>query len=91
MSADPIQIELREHDRRITGLHGTVGRLSIDVGAHKADIAVIKSENHGTREDLAELKRDLLWLKRGVWSGVGVGLMLVLTLAGLIITLSQGG
>jgi hypothetical protein len=59
MEGSAVQFELREHDRRISGLHRTVGGLSTDVGQHKTDIAVLK-------RDLNEVSNDVKAIKEAV-------------------------
>lgn len=50
------QIELREHDRRINGLHGRIGDTQVTVADHSTEIAVIKRDQVEIRKDIAELK-----------------------------------
>jgi transcription antitermination factor NusA-like protein len=57
MESSPVQIELREHDRRISGLHRTVGGLSVDVAQHKTDIEVLKRDVHEVADDIADIKK----------------------------------
>lgn len=95
MAADAVQIELREHDRRISGLHRTVGGLSTEVGDHKTEIAVIHTELRGAREDIAEMKKDfsgqLTWVRRGLWAAAATFTMFVVALATLIVQLVGHG
>lgn len=52
-------VELREHDRRISGLHRTVGAIGTTVGDHTTKITVVTTELRETREDIAEIKRQI--------------------------------
>lgn len=91
MSADPVAIELREHDRRISGLHRTLGGLGTDVGDLKTNAAVSKKELDGLREDISDMRADMKWIKRGIWSAVAVGLMFVVAVSSLVIQIASGG
>lgn len=84
-------VELREHDRRLSGLHRTVGALSTDVGQHKTDIASIRLEVQGAREDIKEIKDELTWLRRGIWTAASALIGFMLTLGGLIIAITNHG
>lgn len=52
-----IQIELREHDRRLSGLHRTVGGLSVEVGGSKTDIEILKRDVREVSGDIADIKK----------------------------------
>jgi hypothetical protein len=89
-NANAFRIELREHDRRISGLHRSLGVLSTDVGNHKTDISVLHTELGNIREDIAELKTDMKWIKRGLFGAIAVGLMFVVAVATLIVQVAGG-
>jgi hypothetical protein len=44
-------------DRRVSGLHRSVGALSTDVGQNKTDIAVLKRDGEEMREDISDIKK----------------------------------
>lgn len=59
MSADGVQIELREHDRRISGLHRTTGALATQVGNHETAISNQRIELDETRKDVETITETL--------------------------------
>ena len=54
-----MQIEVREHDRRISGLHKTLGGIAADVGGNKTDIEVLKRDVREARSDVDDLKQTI--------------------------------
>lgn len=57
MEASAIQFQIKELDRRISGLHKTAGGLSTDVGQNKTDIEVLKRDRLEDRADIEEIKK----------------------------------
>ena len=82
MEASPIQIQLREHDRRISGLHQTVGAHSGEIWGHKTDIEVLKRDVREVAGDIADIKqvveeegrRNRASNNRVIWALVGLSL-----------------
>jgi hypothetical protein len=92
MEASPVQIQLREHDRRISGLHKTVGVHSVEISGHKTDIEVLKRDVREVAGDIADIKdvveeegkRNRASNSRVIWALVG----LALSAAGSAITVA---
>jgi ParB-like chromosome segregation protein Spo0J len=56
MEGSAVPFELREHDRRISALHKTVGGLSTDLGGNKTDIKILQRDVKDVEGDVADLK-----------------------------------
>lgn len=82
MEGSPIQIELREHDRRISGLHKSVGGHSTEIANHRTDIEVLKRDVREVAGDIADIKeaveeegkRNRASNNRVIWALVGLSL-----------------
>jgi peptidoglycan hydrolase CwlO-like protein len=85
MDASAMQVELREHDRRISSLHRSVGGIATDVGQHKTDIASLRLEVQGAREDIGELRKEMQKVRWGLWAAAGTFMMFFVASASLLI------
>jgi septal ring factor EnvC (AmiA/AmiB activator) len=96
MEASAMAVELREHDRRLSGLHRTVGAIGTTVGDHTTKISVVTTELRETREDIADMKKDLAaarseqkeemtWVRRGLWLAAGTFMMFFVAAATLLV------
>lgn len=59
MAADAVSFRLDEHDRRLDGLHRSIGRVSVDVGGHKEKLATVRGEIDEIREDIRDIKSEM--------------------------------
>jgi septal ring factor EnvC (AmiA/AmiB activator) len=88
MEASAIEIRLRQHEERLTANHDSVSKLR-DVSAnHETRISVITTELRETRDDLSEIRRELTWVKRGLWAAAATFLMFFVASASLLLSLS---
>jgi len=89
-----IENTLVEHDRRLIANHDTIARIrdgEKGVNAHETKLGVITTELRETREDLSEIRRELAWVKRGLWAAAGTFLMFFVAAASLLLSLSGQG
>jgi septal ring factor EnvC (AmiA/AmiB activator) len=91
MEASATEIRLRNHESRIEANHDSLATLRSDSAGHDRDIAVIATELRETREDLGEIRKELAWVKRGLWAAAATFLMFFVAAASLLVSLSGQG
>jgi hypothetical protein len=89
-SMGAVQVELREHDRRLNGMHGTLGRLGVTVGDHSTEITRIGTQLEETRKDLGEIKEALSDTRRALYIVASTMVTFTLSIVGLTATLLNG-
>lgn len=91
MEANAIEFRLRNHDARIEANHDSIKVLRETSARHDTEISVMRTELRETREDLGEIRKELTWVKRGLWAAAGTFLMFFVAAASLLLSLSGGG
>jgi chromosome segregation ATPase len=90
-SATALEFRLRDHDRRLEANHDSLKEIRVSNASHETKISVITTELRETREDLSEIRRELTWVKRGLWAAAATFLMFFVAAASLLLSLSGGG
>jgi septal ring factor EnvC (AmiA/AmiB activator) len=96
MEASAVEIRLRNHDQRIQANHDSLSSLRSTSATHSTQIAVINTEHRETREDIADIKRDLAaaraeqksemtWIRRGLWAAAASFMMFFFAAASLLV------
>ncbi len=87
---------MRNHEARIDANHNSVSRLRDASANHETRLSVVTTELRETREDIAEMKRDLAdarseqkeemtWVRRGLWLAAGTFMMFFVAAATLLV------
>jgi septal ring factor EnvC (AmiA/AmiB activator) len=91
MEASAVEIRLRNHEARLDANHDSLAKLRDTSATHETKIQVITTELRETREDLSEIRRELTWVKRGLWAAAGSFLMFFVAAFSLLLSLSGHG
>jgi septal ring factor EnvC (AmiA/AmiB activator) len=91
MEASAVEIRLRNHEVRIDANHDSLSKLRETSAQHETKIQVITTELRETREDLTEIRKELTWVKRGLWAAAGTFLMFFVAAFSLLLSLSGHG
>ena len=86
-----MEIRLRNHEARLDANHDSLATLRDKSAGHDTKIEVITTELRETREDLSEIRKELTWVKRGLWAVAGTFLMFFVAAASLLLSLSGQG
>jgi hypothetical protein len=101
MEASAIEVRLRNHDARLESHHNALGTLRSASSRHETEIKVMDAALRETRDDIADIKRDLgdarveqknemAWVRRGLWAAAATFMMFFVAAATLIVQLSGG-
>ena len=96
MEASAIEVRLRNHEARLDAYHRSISTLRDASARHETEIKVTGTELRETREDIADMKKELssaraeqkaemIWVRRGLWAAAGTFLMFVVALASLLL------
>jgi septal ring factor EnvC (AmiA/AmiB activator) len=86
-----LEIRLRNHETRLDANHDSIAKLRDTSANHETKISVISTELRETREDLTEIRKELTWVKRGLWAAAGTFLMFFVAAFSLLLSLSGNG
>jgi chromosome segregation ATPase len=75
---------LQDQERRIEANHDSIHGLRGTSGDHEVKIAVISNDLEDIRDDLGEIKSQLAWLRRGMWTAAATFASFALALAGML-------
>lgn len=89
-SLEAVEVRVNEHDRRLSGLHKTVGGLSTTVGDHDSALSGMRVELKETRQDLGEIKESLVDTRRALYIVASTMATFTLSIIGLTATLLNG-
>jgi hypothetical protein len=56
MAADPLQFQLTEHDRRLSGLHKRLGKVEVKESDHDRSIILLESGVTEARKDVEKIE-----------------------------------
>jgi len=101
MEVGAIEIRLRNHETRLDANHDSIAKIRDVAANHETRISVITTELRETREDIADMRRELgdarneqraemTWVRRGLWAAAATFTIFVVALATLIAQLSGG-
>jgi septal ring factor EnvC (AmiA/AmiB activator) len=102
MEASAVDVRLRNHEARLEANHDSIAKIRDQSASHETRISVITTELRETREDIADMKRDLkdardeqreemVWVRRGLWAAAGTFLLFFVAAASLLLNLSGHG
>lgn len=102
MEASAIEIRFRNHETRLDANHDSIAKLRDQGASHETRISVITTELRETREDIADMKKDLasaraeqreemVWVRRGLWAAAGTFLLFFVAASSLLLNLSGHG
>lgn len=85
-----VEAKLGEHERRIESLHTGIGSVRGEVGVQGTKLAVFESQLVEVRDDLGEIRKDIISLKRAFWTAAGSLALTFVAITTLLVTIATG-
>lgn len=84
-----VQDRFESYDARIKSVHDGLGDSRKEINNQGRSLVKIEEQLNDQREDIAEMKNDLKWIKRGIFGAIAVGLMFTIAVANLVVQVAH--
>jgi hypothetical protein len=86
---DWIADRFKNYDARIRSNHDRVADQQRELNTQGRSLVKIEEQLKDQGEDIAEMKNDMKWIKRGLFGAIAVGLMFTVAVSTLVIQVAH--